>query len=268
MKRIKNVNGFAIYQAVSKRDAENYGCEIGNYNLYLATDIRDYGLSCSYPEFDDVDSLAVAMELANGSNFAVAEALADELSDSTIQDMDLVLEIERRLDEGQTVDAIRESYDTEEQCFIEEQPEVEYIVIAYHVGMGEVGEIGSVYGKTEDEAWMNGYGLAMEIGGYEPDSVIVKKAEGGTIYWFSLNANSELEHALKCGDEPVPEAVLFAQTPEILRDFRENPVSDWWPVWRHGDFSTEPGRFDSVDEAMEEYCTNVAESVYCWVHDC
>ena len=267
MKRIKTVNGFAIYQAISKRDAENYGCEVGNFNLYLASDIRDYGLSCSYPVFDDVDSLAVALELANGSNFAVAEALADELSDSTIQDMDLVLEIERRLDAGQTVDEVRESYDTEEQCFAEEKPETEYIISAYHVGAGEVGEIGSVYAKDEDDAWMKGYGLAMEAGGYEADSVEVREAEG-TVYWFSLDANYEMEHALRCGDEPVPEAVLFAQTPEILRDFRENPQSDWWPVWRNGHFSTEPGRFNSADEAMGEYMTNVAESVYCYVHDC
>lgn len=267
MKRIKTVNGFAIYQAISKRDAENYGCEVGNFNLYLASDIRDYGLSCSYPEFENVDSMAVALEQANGSNFAVAEALADELSDSTIQDMDLVLEIERRLDDGQTVEAIRESYDTEAQCFAEEKTETEYIISAFHVGAGEVGEIGSVYATDEDDAWEKGYGLAMEAGGYEADSVTVKVAEG-TVFWFSLNANYELEHALEYGDEPVPEAVLFVQTPEILRDFRENPQSDWWPVWKFGHYSTEPGRFSSVDEAMEEYMTNVCESVYCRVHDC
>lgn len=117
MKRIKTVNGYAIYQATSKRDTENYGCEVGNYNLYLSSDIREYGLSYSYPEYEDIDSLAVALELANGSNYAVATALADELSDSTIQDMDLVLEIERRLDAGQTVAYITEVYDTDEQCF-------------------------------------------------------------------------------------------------------------------------------------------------------
>ena len=44
MKRIKTVNGYAIYQAVSERDAENYSCAVGSYNLYLATDVRDYGL--------------------------------------------------------------------------------------------------------------------------------------------------------------------------------------------------------------------------------
>ena len=106
MKRIKTVNGYAIYQAMTKRDEDNYYCRIGNYNVYLSSDIREYGLANSYPDYEDIDSLAAALELANGSNYAVACALADELSDSTIQDMDLVMEIERRLDAGQSVEQI------------------------------------------------------------------------------------------------------------------------------------------------------------------
>lgn len=43
MKRIKTVNGYAIYQAMTQRDADNYNCEVGSFNLYLASDIRDYG---------------------------------------------------------------------------------------------------------------------------------------------------------------------------------------------------------------------------------
>ena len=108
MKRIKTVNGYAIYQAVSERDAENYSCAVGSYNLYLATDVRDYGLANSSPEYEDIDSLANALELANGSNHAIAEALAEELGGSTCIDMDLVLEIERRLDAGEDQEAIRE----------------------------------------------------------------------------------------------------------------------------------------------------------------
>lgn len=117
MKRIKTVNGYAIYQATTQRDADNYNCEIGCYNLYLSSDIRDFGLSCSYPEYDNIDSLSCALELAHGSNYAVACALADELSNSTIQDMDLVLEIERRLDAGEALETIRDSYNTWDQYF-------------------------------------------------------------------------------------------------------------------------------------------------------
>jgi len=107
MKKIKTVNGYAIYQAISERDAENYNCAVGNYNLYLATDVRDYGLANSYPDYEDIDSLANALEIAKASNYAIAEALAEELGGSTCIDMDLVLEIERRLDAGEDQEYVR-----------------------------------------------------------------------------------------------------------------------------------------------------------------
>lgn len=117
MKRIKALNGYTIYQATTQRDADNYRCQVGDYSIYLSSDIRDFGLSCSDPEWDGVDSLAVAVAMCKGSSHAVAVELAEELSDSTIQDMDLVLEIERRLDAGESLESVRDSYDTEEQCF-------------------------------------------------------------------------------------------------------------------------------------------------------
>ena len=119
MTRIKSVNGYAIYKATSQRDADNYNCEVGCFNLYISADIRDYGLANSYPEYENIDSLEAALERANGSNYAIASALAEELSDSTIQDMDLVMELERRLDAGETVEQITEEYDTINQTFEE-----------------------------------------------------------------------------------------------------------------------------------------------------
>ena len=118
MKRIKTVNGYAIYEATSARDEANYNCRIGHYNLYLSSDIRDFGLSNSYPDWEDVDSMAVAVAYANGSHFAVATEMAWELSDSTIEDTALRDEIERRLEAGQPMDYIRDHYDTENGCFI------------------------------------------------------------------------------------------------------------------------------------------------------
>lgn len=125
MKRIKTINGYAIYQSMTQRDVDNYGCQIGNYNVYVAQDIRDYGLTNSYANFDDIDSLATAIELASGSNYAAACALADELSDSTIQDMDLVIEIERRLDSGDSIEYVRDSYDMETGRLYETPSEAE-----------------------------------------------------------------------------------------------------------------------------------------------
>ena len=113
MKKVKQANGYIVYQATTQRDADNYNCQVGNYNIYIAQDIRDFGLGNSYPEYEDVDSLAVALVYCNGSHYAVAVALADELSSSTVQDMDLVLEIERRLDEGEALNTIRRCYDRE-----------------------------------------------------------------------------------------------------------------------------------------------------------
>ena len=113
MKRIKSVNGYTIYEATSARDEANYNCHVGEYNIYLSSDIRDFGLSNSYPEYESVDSLAVAEAMCGASQYAVAVDLAEELSSSTVQDMDLVLEIERRLEAGEALETIRLCYDTE-----------------------------------------------------------------------------------------------------------------------------------------------------------
>lgn len=113
MKKVKQVNGYAIYQAATQRDADNYGCQVGNFNIYIAQDIRDFGLVNNYPEYEDVDSLAAAIAYCSGSRYAVAVALADELNDSTVQDMDLVLEIEHRLDAGDALNTVRRCYDRE-----------------------------------------------------------------------------------------------------------------------------------------------------------
>lgn len=106
MKRIRQINGYIIYQAQNARDYENHNCRTGNYNIYLASDVRDYGITYSTPEWEDEDSLSVVIARCNGSRYAVACALAEELSGSTAQDMDLVLEIERRLDAGQALSQV------------------------------------------------------------------------------------------------------------------------------------------------------------------
>lgn len=113
MKRIKSINGYTIYQAVTERDADNYNCSVGNYNIYLSSDIRDFGLGCSYPEYDDIDSFEAALSYATGSNHAAACELAEEISGSTAQDMELVLAIEARLDAGETAGEIVAAYVTE-----------------------------------------------------------------------------------------------------------------------------------------------------------
>ncbi len=118
MKKVKQANGYIIYRAnVPAKDHENYGCRLDHYNIYLATDIKDYGLTYSDPEYQDIDTLAEALNICNASYYAIACALAEELSNSTCQDMDLVQEIEKRLEAGEALESIRESYDTDEDDY-------------------------------------------------------------------------------------------------------------------------------------------------------
>ena len=128
MKKIKQINGYAIYQAATQRDAENYNCQVGNYNIYVAQDIRDYGLTNSYPDYENIDTLVEALNICMASQYAIACALADELSSSTIQDMDLCLEIERRLDAGEAINTIRDCYDPETDILHAEPAENPYYI--------------------------------------------------------------------------------------------------------------------------------------------
>lgn len=108
MKRIKSINGYSIYQAVTARDEENYRCQTGNYNIYFSSDIRDYGLSYSDPNWEDIDSLDIAMELC-GDNYAKAKEIAEAAS--TCVTFEEIEQIERNLD---AQDAKQDIIDIEE----------------------------------------------------------------------------------------------------------------------------------------------------------
>lgn len=119
MKRIKSINGYTIYQAVSKRDQENYNCTIGNYNIYFSSDIRDFGISYSYAEFEDIDTLENAIEFCD-SNFAKAREYCE--NKSTCVSFEEIEEIEKKLDNGMTIEEIEE----EEENIIIEEVKTEY----------------------------------------------------------------------------------------------------------------------------------------------
>ena len=86
-------------------------------------------------------------------------------------------------------------------------------------------------------------------------------------YWFKLSEDYQLTIDILNGDKPT-KVTLYEEKDEIISDFENNPNSDWWAVWRHGDFSTEPGDYNSIEEAKEDYYANVSERVYCISHDC
>lgn len=105
MKRIKNINGYAIYQA-GPRDVKKYGFSEGGFYVYFASDVRDFGLPNSTPEFEDCGSLEEAEANCTG-NFAIAKEIVEERT--TAASMDEILEVEAMLDAG----ADPESLDSE-----------------------------------------------------------------------------------------------------------------------------------------------------------
>ena len=63
MKRIKGMNGYTIYQSVSKRDEEKYYTEVGNYAIWRPSDVRDFGLDYFGCQENDIATLESAEEL-------------------------------------------------------------------------------------------------------------------------------------------------------------------------------------------------------------
>ena len=72
MKRIKAVNGYTIMQA-TERDKERTP---GEYYIYFSSDLRDFGLAYSEPEFE-VSNLQEALDFCNGSNYAKAKEILE-----------------------------------------------------------------------------------------------------------------------------------------------------------------------------------------------
>jgi hypothetical protein len=63
MKRIKAMNGYTIYQSVSKRDENKYGVYIDCYAIWKTSDVREFGLDYLGCMDSNIDSLELAEEL-------------------------------------------------------------------------------------------------------------------------------------------------------------------------------------------------------------
>lgn len=89
MKRIKAINGYTIYEATARDEKQGNGTA-GEYAIFFSSDIRDYGVAYSTPEYDGIDSLEVCEELIAGDKTALAkEALEQEYTAVT---MDMIEE--------------------------------------------------------------------------------------------------------------------------------------------------------------------------------
>lgn len=105
MKKIKNINGYAIYEA-GERDVKKYGFAAGSFYVYFASDIRDFGLPGSTPEFEDCGSIEEAEANCTG-NFAIAKEIVE--GRTTAASMDEILEVEAQLDAGADPDDIADA---------------------------------------------------------------------------------------------------------------------------------------------------------------
>ena len=110
MKRIKNMNGYAIYQAVA-RDVGKYGAEEGTFYVYFSSDIRDYGLANSEPEFEGLGTLEAAEGCCTG-NYAKAREIVE--SRTTAASFEEIAEVEAQLDAG-TIDEFGDPIDAPEE---------------------------------------------------------------------------------------------------------------------------------------------------------
>lgn len=99
MKRIESMNGYAIYQA-GARDVDKYGVEEGAFNVYFSSDIRDFGLANSEPEFEGLETLEAAEACCTG-NYAKAREIVE--ARTTAASFEEIAEVEAQLDAG-TID--------------------------------------------------------------------------------------------------------------------------------------------------------------------
>lgn len=107
MKRMKAVNGYAIYEA-GARDVEKYGYEVGCFYVFFASDVRDYGIGNSYPEFEGLDSLEAAEACCCG-NYAkareIVEAQTTAASFEEIEKVEKLLDASLIDDDGELIEA-------------------------------------------------------------------------------------------------------------------------------------------------------------------
>lgn len=79
MKRIKAMNGYTIYQMTARDEKNGDGIE-GEYAVFFSSDVREYGVKYSTPEWDGIDSLQEAEWLCNDREnvtYAKARALCE-----------------------------------------------------------------------------------------------------------------------------------------------------------------------------------------------
>ena len=75
MKKVKSLNGYSIFEA-GPRDVDKYGYEAGSFYVFFSSDIRDFGIANSSPEYDGLDTLEAAEACCLG-NYAKAREIVE-----------------------------------------------------------------------------------------------------------------------------------------------------------------------------------------------
>lgn len=115
MKKAKATNGYTVYEA-TERDVEKYGFEAGRFYVFFSSDIRDYGIENSYPEFEGLDTLEEALAYCCG-NYAKAREIVE--SRTTCATFEEIAEVEAQLDAGKQFEdgeLIEEDAEPEEEA--------------------------------------------------------------------------------------------------------------------------------------------------------
>ena len=97
MKKVKSLNGYSIFEA-GPRDVDKYGYEAGSFYVFFSSDIRDFGIANSSPEYDGLDTLEAAEACCLG-NYAKAREIVE--GRTTAASFEEIAEVERQLDNGE-----------------------------------------------------------------------------------------------------------------------------------------------------------------------
>ena len=100
MKKVKSLNGYSIFEA-SPRDVDKYGYKAGSFYVFFSSDIRDFGIANSSPEYDGLDTLEAAEACCLG-NYAKAREIVE--GRTTAASFEEIAEVERPLNNGEIDD--------------------------------------------------------------------------------------------------------------------------------------------------------------------
>lgn len=78
MKRIKAMNGYTIME-VTARDEKKGNGTAGEFKVFFSSDIRDFGVSNSTPEYEGIGSLDEALELITAPDAVEFAEVKEEL---------------------------------------------------------------------------------------------------------------------------------------------------------------------------------------------